>query len=103
MAECSIVPWPDGYAPFHPRPWLRNGHLQTISGNFLRRRNELPQPVAQLVEVSPGHGTQISTQLLCECHWQPLPERSTRPTQRFLPIRTRWDRATILPWAMGRR
>jgi len=84
MAECPVVPWPEGYAPFHPRPWLRNGHLQTIAGNFLRRRNELPQPVAQLVEVSPAHGTQISTQILCECHWQPLPERPTRPTAIIL-------------------
>ena len=84
MAECPIMPWPEGYAPFHPRPWLRNGHLQTIAGNFLRRRNELPQPVAQLVEVSPAHGTQISTQILCECHWQPLPERPERPTAIIL-------------------
>jgi len=80
MAECPIIPWPEGYAPFHPRPWLRNGHLQTIFGNLLPRQNTLPQPVAQLVEVSPAHGSQISTQLLCECHWQPLPERPARPT-----------------------
>jgi len=80
MAECPIVPWPEGYAPFHPRPWLRNGHMQTIFGNLLPRQSALPQPGAQLVEVSPAHGSQISTQLLCECHWQPLPERPTRPT-----------------------
>jgi len=69
-----------GYAPFHPRPWLRNGHMQTIAGNFLRRRNELPPSVPHLVEVSPAHGTQISTQILCECNWQPLPERPERMT-----------------------
>src|SRR5580704_17880910 len=80
MADCPDIPWPEGYAPFHPRPWLRNGHLQTIAGNFLRRRNELPQAVPQLVEVSPAHGSQMSTQVLCECHWQPLPERRERTT-----------------------
>jgi len=84
MADCAGVPWPEGYAPFHPRPWLRNGHLQTIFGNLLPRQNTLPQPVAQLVEVSPAHGTQISTQILCECNWQPLPERPQRPTAIIL-------------------
>jgi uncharacterized protein len=72
--------WPEGYPLFHPRSWLVNGHLQTIAGNFLSRPNHLPEPIAQLVEVSPAHGSQISTQILCECHWQPLPERPTRPT-----------------------
>jgi hypothetical protein len=76
--------WPEGYPPFHPRPWLVNRHLQTIAGNFLPRPNHLPEPVAQLVEVSPAHGSQISTQILCECHWQPLPERPTRPTAIIL-------------------
>jgi predicted alpha/beta-fold hydrolase len=80
MADYTDIPWPAGYAQFHPRRWLSGGHLQTIFGNLLPRQNSLPQPVAQLVEVSPAHGTQISTQLLCECHWQPLPERPTRPT-----------------------
>ena len=72
---CGTNPWPAGYPPFHPRPWLTNGHLQTIAGNFLPRSNHLPDPVSQLVEVSPAHGTQISSQVLCECHWQPLPAR----------------------------
>ncbi|AEU36030.1 YheT family hydrolase [Granulicella mallensis] len=73
-------PWPEGYPEFQTRRWLSNGHLQTIFGNFLPRPNHLPRPVAQLVEVSPAHGTQISSQVLCECHWQPLPERPQRPT-----------------------
>ena len=80
MAECPQPPWPEGYAAFQPRPWLRNGHLQTIFGNLLPRKNTLPQPVAQLVEVSPARGSQIATQVLCECNWQPLQERPTRPT-----------------------
>ena len=70
--------------PFVPRPWLRNGHLQTIFGNFLKRSTTLPTPVSQLVEVVPAHGSQISTQILCECHWQPLPERPNRPTVLLL-------------------
>ncbi len=74
-APCGTNPWPAAYPPFHPRPWLTNGHLQTIAGNFLPRSNHLPAPVSQLVEVSPAHGTQISSQVLCECHWQPLPAR----------------------------
>ena len=75
MPPCNPAPFPPDYPEFHPRPWLRNGHLQTIAGNFLPRPSHLPAPVAQLVEVSPAHGSQISSQVLCECHWQPLPGR----------------------------
>jgi predicted alpha/beta-fold hydrolase len=71
-------------AHFQPRRLLRNGHLQTIVGNFLPRQNSLPAPEAQLVEVSPARGievgAQISSQVLCHCHWQPLEVRATRPT-----------------------
>jgi len=80
MPPCNPAPFPPGYPEFHPRPWLRNGHLQTIAGNFLPRPSHLPPPTRQLVEVSPAHGTQISSQVLCECHWQPLPERPNHPT-----------------------
>jgi predicted alpha/beta-fold hydrolase len=76
--------WPEGYTPFHPRPWLANAHLQTIFGNFLPRHNALPAPIAQLVQVSPAHGSQIATQILCECDWQPLPHRASRPTAIIL-------------------
>jgi uncharacterized protein len=76
--------WPPEVPSFHPRRWLTNGHLQTIAGNFLPRPRSLPAPVAELVEVVPGHGKQISTQILCECHWQPLPDRPTRPTVLIL-------------------
>lgn len=76
--------WPPQFPPFHPRRWLSNGHLQTIAGNFLPRQNTLPPPVAELVEVSGARGTQISTQVLCECHWQPSAIRSDRPTVLIL-------------------
>ena len=79
-AVCTPIPWPDGYTPFVPRWWLRNGHLQTIFGNLLRRRNSLPAPTTQWVEVSPAHGTQIASHVLCECHWHPLAVRAKRPT-----------------------
>lgn len=69
-----------GFPPFHPRRWLSNGHLQTIFGNFLPRPNHLPEPVSQLVEVAPARGSQIASQVLCECHWQPLGVRSSRAT-----------------------
>jgi predicted alpha/beta-fold hydrolase len=73
-------PWPSEYPKFKPRRWLTNAHLQTIVGNFLPRTNSLPAPVQQLVEVTPAHGHQISTQILCECHWQPEETRASRPT-----------------------
>jgi predicted alpha/beta-fold hydrolase len=76
--------WPAQYPRFRPRPGLANGHLQTIFGNLLRRRQSLPTPVTQLVEVSPAHGSQIASQVLCECHWQPLPERPSRPSAIIL-------------------
>jgi len=60
--------WPEAYAPFQPRSWIVNGHLQTIAGNFLPRPNALPDPEIQLVEVSPAHGSQIASQVVCECH-----------------------------------
>ena len=65
---------------FSPRRFMRNGHLQTILGNYLPRTNSLPAAEAQLVEVSPATEHQISSQVLCHCHWQPESVRATRPT-----------------------
>jgi predicted alpha/beta-fold hydrolase len=65
---------------FQPRRFLNNGHLQTIFGNYLSRANDLPPAEPQLVEVSPAAAGQISSQVLCDCHWQPIEIRSTRPT-----------------------
>src|SRR5271155_2521976 len=67
-------------ADFHPRRFLRNGHLQTIAGNYLSRVNDLPTPEDQLVEVSPATASQIASQVLCHCHWQPEEVRAARPT-----------------------
>ncbi|HEV2711040.1 MAG TPA: alpha/beta fold hydrolase [Edaphobacter sp.] len=67
-------------ADFRPRRFLHNGHLQTIIGNYLPRTNTLPPAESQLVEVSPATEHQISSQVLCHCHWQPEDVRATRPT-----------------------
>ena len=78
------IEWPETYPPFQPRRWVVNGHLQTIFGNFLPRTDALPPPEIQMVEVAPAHGSQISSQVLCECHWQPLPQRRTSLTAIIL-------------------
>jgi predicted alpha/beta-fold hydrolase len=50
--------------PFHPRRPFAGGHAQTIAGNFLPRRNQLPPPEDRLFRVEPD------VQVLCHCHWQ---------------------------------
>jgi predicted alpha/beta-fold hydrolase len=77
---------PPAFVPtaFEPRRWLRNGHAQTVIGNFLRRTNSLAAPTPTLVEVSPASGSQISTRVLCHCHWQPEEVRPQRPTAILL-------------------
>jgi predicted alpha/beta-fold hydrolase len=67
-------------ADFRPRRFLNNGHLQTIAGNYLSRVNNLPVPEEHLVEVSPATASQIASQILCHCHWQPEEVRAARPT-----------------------
>lgn len=67
-------------ADFLPRRYFTNGHLQTILGNFLPRTNTLPPAESVLVEVSPATDTQIASQVLCDCHWQPEDVRASRPT-----------------------
>jgi predicted alpha/beta-fold hydrolase len=66
--------------PFHPRRWLANGHVQTIAGNFLPRVDQLPPPVAELVEVEPATFALGASQVLCHCHWQPESVRAERLT-----------------------
>jgi len=58
--------------PFQPRRFLVGGHVQTIAGNFLPRRNLLPAPEERLFRV------EADVQVLCHCHWQP--ERQTAMT-----------------------
>jgi hypothetical protein len=61
----------DWLTPFSSPTLLRNGHLQTLAGNFLPRRLTLPAPERLLVEVEGpvfGYGPSY---VLCHCHWQP--------------------------------
>jgi hypothetical protein len=65
---------------FRPRRFLGNGHLMTILGNYLPRASDLPIPEEHLVEVSPATSSQIASQVLCHCHWQPAEVRASRPS-----------------------
>ncbi len=76
---------------FVPRRWLRNPHVQTIAGNFLRRRNlaAIPEPERLVLPVEPAHvftdtqGRSIDvpeTSVLCLAHFQPVPDWSERLT-----------------------
>jgi predicted alpha/beta-fold hydrolase len=65
---------------FVPRRWLRNGHLQTLAGNFLPRRLHLPEPEPLLVEVEGPVAGYGPSQVLCHCHWQPQEVRRQRLT-----------------------
>ena len=50
--------------PFIPRRPFVGGHAQTIAGNFLPRRNELPASEERLIQV------ERDVEVLCHCHWQ---------------------------------
>jgi predicted alpha/beta-fold hydrolase len=80
VVQSAITPPRFAAQTFIPRRFLRNGHVQTIAGNFLPRADHLPPPVTELVEVSPASDSQIATQVLCQCHWQPAEVRGQRPT-----------------------
>ncbi len=67
---------PAWLTPFEPHPWLSNGHLQTIVGNFLPRPAFRLPSIAETVEVDAADGSRV----LCHCHWQPEPERVSRLT-----------------------
>lgn len=71
--------------PFQPRRWLRNGHLQTIAGNFLPRTDRLPVATTELIPVplplemqslpeAVALNQRLPSRILCHCHWQSEPE-----------------------------
>jgi uncharacterized protein len=71
------------HSDFVPRPFLNNGHLMTLAGNFLPRYWSLPEPEDLLVEVEgpvEGHAAYGPTRVLCHCHWQPADVRARRLT-----------------------
>ena len=65
---------------FVPRRFLRNGHLQTLAGNFLRRRFMIPEPEPLLVEVDGPIAGYGPSHVLCHCHWQAPEVRRDRLT-----------------------
>ena len=65
-----------GLRPFEPRRGLRNAHLQTIIGNYLRRPPFRGETVAEAVEVDGADGSRV----MCHCNWQPEPGRAERLT-----------------------
>jgi uncharacterized protein len=67
---------PAWFTPFEPHPWLTNGHVQTIVGNFLPRPAFRLPTIAETVEVDPADASRV----LCQCHWQPESERASRLT-----------------------
>jgi len=67
---------PTWLANFEPRPGLRNGHFQTIVGNFYPRPEFLLTTEAETVLVDPDDGSRV----LCHCHWQPEEVRAARLT-----------------------
>lgn len=66
--------------PFQPRPLLRNGHLQTLAGNFLPRNISLPEAEPLLVQVEGPVSEYGPSYVLCHCHWQPQQVRARRLT-----------------------
>ncbi len=50
--------------PFEPQAWLKNGHLQTVAGAFMRRTFALAYSQERLFRVDKD------SQLKGECHWQ---------------------------------
>ena len=65
-----------GLPPFEPRRGLRNGHLQTIVGNYLPRPAFRLPSVEEVIEVDPSDGSRV----LCHCDWQPETKRASRLT-----------------------
>lgn len=61
------TPAPAWMEEFVPRRFLRNCHLQTLAGNFLRRPPFLLEDEAELIAVDAQTGSQV----LCHSHWQP--------------------------------
>jgi uncharacterized protein len=73
----AATPW---HGTFAPRRMLRNGHLQTLAGNFFPRKLSLPEPEPLLVEVEGPVGGYGASNVLCHCHWQTEDVRRERPT-----------------------
>ena len=65
---------------FAPRRFLRNGHVMTITGNYIPREHRLPEEEPWFVEVEAASEGRRSTVIRCDCDWQPPTVRRERPT-----------------------
>jgi predicted alpha/beta-fold hydrolase len=99
LAEPESIARPAQVEEFVPRRFLRNGHLQTLIGNFKPRHHVLPEAAAHVIEVDGGKGAAAGTKtsgsmdagrraqalaevrargasyVLCHCHWQAHPSQ----------------------------
>ncbi len=83
----------ENFKEFEPHVWLRNRHLQTMAGAFLRRKFALPEGEERLFRVD------AETQLKGICHWQREAAGSeTRPSQsKVWPLQgDRWRDLPVL-------
>jgi hypothetical protein len=80
MSACTPSIPANWLMPFSSRVLLRNGHLQTLAGNFLPRTFILPEPEELLVEVEGPVSGYGPSYVLCHCHWQPEEARAERLT-----------------------
>lgn len=69
-----------GPTPFSPHRGLRNGHLQTIAGNFWPRPPFRLTATSETVLVDPADGSRV----LCHCHWHPEAVADDRLTVVFV-------------------
>lgn len=74
--HCVRNPAHEWLRSFTPRRGLKNGHLQTIVGNFYPRRPLLAASESETVPVDAGDGSRV----LCDCSWQPRQVRARRLT-----------------------
>lgn len=65
---------------FTPPRFLRNGHAQTLAGNFLRSSLSLPEAEPLVVEVEGPVGECGPSHVLCHGHWQPKEVRREKLT-----------------------
>jgi predicted alpha/beta-fold hydrolase len=72
----NLTGLPAWFTAFEPRRFWSNGHVQTIVGNYLPRPPFHVDTIAETVVVDPADGSRV----LCHCHWQAEPDRSSRLT-----------------------
>ena len=74
LYQSSRMPrqWVDALPPFTPHRAMRNGHVQTIIGNYFPRPPFLLSSTPETVLVDPRDRSRI----LCHCHWHIRPDHT---------------------------